>query len=115
MQVLTCVKMDLIHSKCKPCEGGAVPLTKQEIGSFMKNIHGDWKLMDDNKISREFSFVNYRHSIDFVNQAANLAEEEGHHPVLHVYYARVVVELWTHAINGLSENDFIMAAKIDVI
>jgi 4a-hydroxytetrahydrobiopterin dehydratase len=57
--------------------------------------------------------VNYRHSMDFVNKVANLAEEEGHHPVMHVFYGRVVIELWTHAIDGLSENDFIMAFKID--
>lgn len=107
--------MDLTLDKCKPCEGGIASLSKQEIDSFMKKIHAGWKNVDDQKISREFSFVNYRHAIDFVNRLANLAEEEGHHPVLHVYYARIVVELWTHAINGLSENDFIMAAKIDAI
>jgi len=107
--------MNLRQNKCKPCEGGVAPLEKSEIGSFMEQLHGDWKIVDENKISREFSFVNYRHTIDFVNQVADLAEQEGHHPVLHVYYARLVVELWTHAINGLSENDFILAAKIDGI
>jgi len=107
--------MDLTLDKCKPCEGGVAPLNKQEIGSYMKKIHADWKNVDDQKITREFNFVNYRHTIDFVNRIANLAEKEGHHPVLHVFYARIIVELWTHAINGLSENDFILAAKIDVI
>ena len=57
--------------------------------------------------------MNYKHTIDFVNKVAALAEEEGHHPVMMVFYGRVVIELWTHAINGLSENDFIMASKID--
>jgi len=107
--------MDLTLDKCKPCEGGVAPLNKQEIGSYMKEIHADWKNVDDQKITREFNFVNYRHTIDFVNRIANLAEKEGHHPVLHVFYAHIIVELWTHAINGLSENDFILAAKIDVI
>jgi 4a-hydroxytetrahydrobiopterin dehydratase len=81
----------------------------------MKQIHGDWKFVDDKKIIREFFFVNYGHTIDFVNRVAKLAEDEGHHPVMHVYYARIVVEFWTHAINGLSENDFVMAAKIDAL
>jgi 4a-hydroxytetrahydrobiopterin dehydratase len=107
--------MDLSQSKCKSCEGGVNPLNKQEIGSFMKKINRDWKNVNDHSLSREFSFVSYRHTIDFVNRVADLAEEEGHHPVLHVYYGRIVVELWTHAIDGLSENDFIMAAKIDLL
>jgi len=107
--------MDLSQSKCKPCEGGVAPLQKQQISSFMNHIHGDWRLVDDKKISREFSFVNYSHAIDFVNRVAEVAEEEDHHPVLHIYYARVAVELWTHAINGLSENDLILAAKIDKV
>lgn len=105
--------MDLTKSKCKPCEGGVDALSKSEIASFMKQISGDWKVLDESKIEKEFLFVNYRHTIEFVNKVADLAEEEGHHPVLHVYYGRIIIELWTHAINGLSANDFIMAAKID--
>lgn len=105
--------MDLTKKKCKPCEGGVPALTTSEVAEYKKNITADWKVTDDNKVSKEFSFVNYRHTMDFVNKVADLAEEEGHHPVMHVFYGRLVIELWTHAINGLSENDFIMAAKID--
>lgn len=105
--------MDLTKKKCKPCEGGVPPLTTNEVAEYKKQISADWKVKDDNKLSKEFSFVNYRHTMDFVNKVADLAEEEGHHPVMHVFYGRLVIELWTHAINGLSENDFIMAAKID--
>lgn len=105
--------MDLSTKKCKPCEGGIDPLNEKEIAEYMKNIRDDWKVIENKKITKEYLFVNYRHSMDFVNKVANLAEEEGHHPVMHVYYGRVVVELWTHAIDGLSENDFIMAFKID--
>jgi 4a-hydroxytetrahydrobiopterin dehydratase len=104
--------MDLAKKRCVPCEGNVPPLTMDEINEYQKEISSDWHL-NNNKISKEFLFVNYRHTMDFVNRVANLAEEEGHHPDMHVYYARVVIELWTHAINGLSENDFIMAAKID--
>lgn len=103
--------MDLTGKKCVPCEGNIPPLTRNEIATFKKEISSYWQVAD--KVTREFLFVNYKHTMDFVNKVADLAEEEGHHPDLHVYYSRVVVELWTHAINGLSENDFIMAAKID--
>jgi 4a-hydroxytetrahydrobiopterin dehydratase len=105
--------MDLSKKKCKPCEGGIAPLDQKEVAVFMKHIKDDWKVTDKNKISKEFLFVNYMHTMDFVNKVADLAEEEGHHPEMHVYFGRVRIELWTHAINGLSENDFILASKID--
>jgi 4a-hydroxytetrahydrobiopterin dehydratase len=105
--------MDLSKKKCKPCEGGVPPLNEKEIAEYRKNISDDWKVIENKKISKEYLFENYRQSIDFVNKVANLAEEEGHHPVMHVFFGRVVIELWTHAIDGLSENDFIMAFKID--
>jgi 4a-hydroxytetrahydrobiopterin dehydratase len=105
--------MDLSKKKCKPCEGGVPPLNEKEIADYRKNISDDWKVIENKKILKEYLFENYRQSIDFVNRVANLAEEEGHHPVMHVFFGRVVIELWTHAIDGLSENDFIMAFKID--
>lgn len=105
--------MDLTKKKCIPCEGGVPALNQDEITELKKSINSDWKITNNNKIFREFSFVNYPHTIDFVNKVANLAEKEGHHPVMHVYYGRIEIELWTHAINALSENDFILAAKID--
>jgi 4a-hydroxytetrahydrobiopterin dehydratase len=105
--------MDLSKKKCKPCEGGIAPLDQKEVAEYKKHIRDDWKVMENNKISRDYSFVNYKHTMNFVNKVADLAEEEGHHPVMHVYYGKVIIELWTHAINGLSENDFILASKID--
>jgi 4a-hydroxytetrahydrobiopterin dehydratase len=105
--------MDLTKKKCKPCEGGVSALNQNEIAELKKHIGDGWKVINNNKILKEFSFVNYLHTIDFVNKVADLAEKEGHHPVMHVYYGRIEIELWTHAIDGLSENDFIMAAKID--
>jgi 4a-hydroxytetrahydrobiopterin dehydratase len=105
--------MDLSKKKCIPCEGGIPSLTEKEIKEYIKDISADWKVTDNNRISREFFFVSYRHTIDFINKIADIAENEGHHPVLHIYFGRAVVELWTHSINGLSENDFILASKID--
>jgi len=105
--------MDLSTKKCKPCEGGIEPLNLNEIEEYKKNIQNDWNVTENRKITKEYSFVNYRHAMDFVNKVADLAEEEGHHPVMHISYGMVVIDLWTHAVNGLSENDFILAFKID--
>jgi 4a-hydroxytetrahydrobiopterin dehydratase len=107
--------MDLSKKKCVPCEGGIPPLNEKEISEYKKQISTEWKVIENRKISKEFFFVSYRHTIDFVNKVADIAEEEGHHPVLHVYFGRIEIELWTHSVNGLSENDFILAAKIDKI
>ena len=108
-------EIKLVNKKCIPCEGGISPLNKEETAKYKLLINKDWELIDDKKISKNYAFVNYRHTIDFVNKVADIAEEEGHHPVMHVYYGKLQIELWTHAINGLSENDFILAAKIDNI
>jgi len=105
--------MKLSEKKCIPCEGGIPPLTQTEIAEYIKDVSIDWKIVDNIKITREFFFVSYRHTMDFVNKVANLAESEGHHPVVHIYFGRAVLELWTHSINGLTENDFILASKID--
>lgn len=105
--------MDLTNKKCKPCEGEVSPLNQGEINEYKKNIRSDWIVIENNKISKEYFFVNYQHMMDFVNKVASIAEEEGHHPVMHLFYAKALIELWTHSINGLSENDFILASKID--
>ncbi len=105
--------MDLSKKKCIPCEGGIPPLDNARVEEYQKHIQSEWRVTSDSKISREYSFKDYMNTIGFVNRVADLAEEEGHHPVMHVYYSKVVIELWTHAIGGLSENDFILAAKID--
>ena len=78
--------MDLSKKKCIPCEGGIPALKEKEIGEFKKYISDDWKVVDNVKITKEFFFVSYRHTIDFVNKIADIAEEEGHHPVfLHAF------------------------------
>lgn len=107
--------LDLVHSRCKPCEKGAPPMTPAELESYKQDINFKWEILDNKKIVRDFSFENYSQTIKFVNKVAYLAEDEGHHPVMHVYFSRITIELWTHAIDGLSENDFILAAKIDEI
>ena len=107
--------MDLTKKKCVPCEGGIPKLSGADIEKYRKSIMDDWKVEDNKKLTKRFLFVNFRHTMDFVNRVAELAEEEGHHPIMHVSYSDMVIEIYTHAINGLSENDFILAAKIDTI
>ena len=105
--------MDLSEKKCVPCEGGVAKMKPEEIKKYNARLKTPWEVQDDMKIRRTFEFDNFKETMKFVNQIADLAEEEGHHPVMHVFYGKVEVEFWTHAIMGLSENDFIMAAKIE--
>jgi 4a-hydroxytetrahydrobiopterin dehydratase len=107
---------ELTHKKCVPCEGGVPKLSRQEAEAILSGVPG-WSLSaDGERISRSWRVKNFMAGIHFFEKIAELAESEGHHPDLHlVGYRNVTVELWTHAIGGLSENDFILAAKIDQI
>jgi 4a-hydroxytetrahydrobiopterin dehydratase len=104
--------MELRKKKCVPCEGGIPSLKEPEILSLLKQLKG-WESIGDKKIVKSFRFINFKHTVEFVNKVAAIAEQEGHHPDLHVSYGSCRVELWTHAVNGLTENDFILASKID--
>lgn len=110
--------MDNLSQKhCVPCEGGMLPFTKEEAEKLVASVGLDWKLANNAKqISRKFAFSNFREALEFVNKAGEIAEEEKHHPDIKIFaYKKVLVELSTHAIGGLSENDFILAAKINEI
>ncbi|OGG76663.1 hypothetical protein A3B35_03970 [Candidatus Kaiserbacteria bacterium RIFCSPLOWO2_01_FULL_54_24] len=107
--------MDLAKKRCVPCEGGMKPLSRRSAQELLKYVD-HWVLSRDGKaISKRFRFENFAEAIHFVNHVAVIAEDEGHHPDLFVGWGRATVELSTHAIGGLSENDFILAAKIDTI
>ena len=103
------------NKKCVPCQGGIPPLTSNQINKLMKNLDRNWKVYNDKEIKKEYVFGTYKDAIYFTNKIANLAEEEGHHPFIHINYKKVIIILYTHKINGLHENDFILAAKCDVI
>ena len=106
---------DLAKQKCVPCEGGTPPLRADEIAGFMGELASPWEVVDEKKIQKSFSFKNFVEAMEFVNKIAHIAEEEGHHPDLHIFYNKVTIELWTHAVGGLSKNDFILAAKIEAL
>jgi 4a-hydroxytetrahydrobiopterin dehydratase len=103
----------LVTKKCTPFEGGVPPLTEEQIQPFLKQINSAWEVIDGKKVRREFAFNDFQETMTFVAGVAELAETENHHPDMHVSYNKVVIELWTHKINGLFDNDFILAAKID--
>lgn len=104
----------LAKKKCIPCEKGVPPLSPEAAQGLMSELNPEWALIDDaHLLARSFHFNDFAEAIAFVNKVAALAEEEGHHPDIAVSYADVGIELMTHAIQGLSENDFILAAKID--
>lgn len=106
--------MDLTEKKCVPCESWVSPLTKDKIEPLIKQLKTEWSLSDDLKrIKHEFKFKNFKQAMGFVNKIADIAEAEGHHPDIYIYYNKVVIELTTHNIKGLSENDFIVAAKVE--
>jgi 4a-hydroxytetrahydrobiopterin dehydratase len=102
----------LSDKRCVACEGGVPPMAHEEAKKMMAELNSDWELKED-KIEREFKFKDFKEAMTFVNGVAEIAEGEGHHPDMEIKYNKVEIELTTHAIHGLSENDFIVAAKID--
>jgi 4a-hydroxytetrahydrobiopterin dehydratase len=104
----------LVAKKCKPCEGGVDPCTLDEARHQLGNLHGWYLTHDGQRIRKDWTVKHFMAGMDFFNKVAEIAEADGHHPDLHIEgYRNVSIELWTHAIGGLSENDFILAAKID--
>ena len=107
---------ELVRKHCSPCEGGIAPLSAAEAEAQLRQVEGWSPVPGGQKIRREWTVRNFMAAIEFFDKIAKLAEEEGHHPDLHLEgYRHVAVELWTHAIGGLSENDFILAAKINQV
>ena len=102
----------LADSKCIPCKGGTPPLSHEEIGPLASQLEG-WQVEDDKKLIKSYKVKNFVEAVDFVNRITPVAEAENHHPDLSVRWGEVRVYLWTHKIDGLTESDFYMAAKID--
>jgi 4a-hydroxytetrahydrobiopterin dehydratase len=107
---------ELKDKKCVPCEGGVPPLTYDEANKLLSQLDKEWMIVDHaHLLTKHFAFKNFVETMKFVNEVARIAEEEQHHPDMTVSYGGVTIELMTHAIGGLSENDFILAAKVDEI
>ncbi len=109
---------DLLKKKCVPCEGGVVPFDISEIHKYQKKVDG-WNIVKNDKgtffLEKTLKFKNFKDSQNFVNKVGNISEEEGHHPDINFGWGYAKINITTHAIEGLCENDFILAAKIDKI
>ena len=107
---------DLTAKRCLPCEGGVDPLDAKQTQELMKQLGEEWKVIDDGKaIEATFKFRNYFRTLAFVNAAAYIAIQDDHHPDMAFGFNTCTIKYWTHNINGLSENDFICAAKVDAL
>ncbi|HEY7784945.1 MAG TPA: 4a-hydroxytetrahydrobiopterin dehydratase [Pyrinomonadaceae bacterium] len=105
---------ELASKQCVPCRGGVPPLAGEELTKLSAQLN-NWNVVDEHHLQKEYKFKDYREALQFVNQLSEIAEEQGHHPDICFGWGKVEVKIWTHKINGLTESDFILAAKIDQI
>ncbi len=105
--------MSLLQKKCKPCQGGIPPLKGAEIDKLIKELDHGWEVVDEHHLQKEYLFPNFREALNFTIHVGKIAEEEGHHPDIYLAWGKVIITSWTHKIDGLTESDFILAAKCD--
>ncbi len=98
-----------------PCRGGTPPLRGEALESLLAELGGGWRVVDEHHLEKEYRFPDFRSALAFTNRVGEVAEQEGHHPDLHLAWGRVRVEIWTHDTGGLTENDFVLAAKADTL
>ena len=103
---------ELADKQCIPCRGGIPPLTTDEIRPLARQLP-DWEVVDGHHLDRSYKFKDFREALEFTNRVGELAEEQGHHPDIYLAWGKVGIQLWTHKIDGLSESDFVMAAKVE--
>ncbi|HLK47116.1 MAG TPA: 4a-hydroxytetrahydrobiopterin dehydratase [Bryobacteraceae bacterium] len=106
--------MELAQKQCVPCRGGVPPLKGAELDNLKRQVPG-WDVVNEHHLKKSYAFPDFVKALAFVNQAGAIAEEQGHHPDLYLSWGKVGVEIWTHKIDGLTESDFILAAKLDRI
>lgn len=103
---------DLAERDCVPCRGGVPPLKGEEIREFSMQLK-EWQVVDEHHLQKIYGFKNFRETLDFVNRVGELAEAQGHHPDICFGWGKADITIWTHKIDGLTESDFVLAAKID--
>jgi 4a-hydroxytetrahydrobiopterin dehydratase len=103
---------DLAARKCVPCRKGTPPLAEKEYKALLGQLD-DWSVVDGHHLSKTFKLADFKRALAFVNRVGDVAEAEGHHPDIYFTWGKARIDIWTHAINGLSESDFVLAAKID--
>lgn len=107
--------MELIKKKCTPCEAGTPPIKGQKLLEMKKQLKEGWNIVDEHHLEKEYRLKNFKQALELTCAIGKIAEEEGHHPVIILTWGKVIVKIWTHKIDGLSENDFILAAKCDLL
>ena len=104
---------DLAKKTCIPCKGGVPPLKGEKLDDLMEKLKNDWKIIKEHHLEKEYSFKNFKEALDFTVKVGELAENQDHHPDIFLTWGKVKVTIWTHKIDGLTESDFIFAAKTD--
>jgi 4a-hydroxytetrahydrobiopterin dehydratase len=112
MTATTSEPSDLASKTCVPCKGGVPPLKGEQLERFRSQLP-NWQVINEHHLERTFKFPDFKAALAFTNKVGNLAEEQAHHPDIHLAWGKVTVTIWTHKINGLTESDFVLAAKID--
>jgi len=100
---------------CVPCQGGMPPLKGKKLKTLQNQLGNDWNVIDEHHLEKEWELDDFQTALDFTNRIGSLAEEQGHHPDIYLTWGKVGVKMWTHKIDGLTDSDFILAAKIDSI
>lgn len=104
---------ELAQKDCVPCKGGAPPLKGNDLARLARELGEDWRVVNEHHLEREYKFENFRKALDFTNQVGELAEQQNHHPDIYLAWGRVKLTLWTHKIDGLTESNFVFAAKVN--
>lgn len=106
---------DLAQKHCVPCRGGVPPLEGREIEELLARLGGGWEVVDGHHLQKEYRFDDFKGALDFTNRVGEIAESEGHHPDIYLAWGSVRLTVWTHKIDGLTESDFVLAAKADEV
>jgi 4a-hydroxytetrahydrobiopterin dehydratase len=104
---------ELAQQQCVPCQGGVPPLRGEELKTLAGKLDGGWRVVDEHHLEKEYKFGNFREALDFTNRVGELAERQNHHPDIYLAWGKVRLTIWTHKIDGLTESDFVFAAKAD--
>lgn len=106
---------DLAKKKCVPCQGGVPPLRGKALQKLLAAVNNNWQLVREHHLEKEYTFDDFREALDFANLVGEMAELQNHHPDIYLAWGKVKVTIWTHKIDGLTESDFIFAAKTDLL
>jgi 4a-hydroxytetrahydrobiopterin dehydratase len=104
---------NLARKHCAPCKAAVLPLKGQDLAGLVGELSDGWQVVKEHHLEKEYEFKDFRAALAFTNEVGELAEAQGHHPDIYLAWGKVKLNLWTHKVNGLTENDFVLAAKVD--